>query len=92
MFPAAGWYHYNQYNAQAECEHCGGVVRHEKWCCTRNSMVQYAFGTVLQPEKLTLRDRLILHGLGASWVLNGGETACQQMPTASEPQPLPSHR
>ncbi len=32
--PTASWYHSNRYNAQAACEHCGGIVRHEKWCIT----------------------------------------------------------
>jgi hypothetical protein len=65
--PAANWYHSNQYNAKAACEHCGGVVRHEKWCITCDAVVQYAFGVVLDPEILTFCDRLILHGLGVSW-------------------------
>jgi hypothetical protein len=89
MFPAAGWYHSNQYNAQAACEHCGGITRHENWCLSRNSMVQYAFRAVRETEKLTLRDRLSLHALGVCWVLNGGEHACEQS-TPGEPRPLPS--
>ncbi|HEV2469311.1 MAG TPA: hypothetical protein VGS78_08955 [Candidatus Sulfotelmatobacter sp.] len=68
--PAAGWYHSNQYNAEATCEHCGGVVRHERWCITRDALVQYAFGVVLDEGKMTLSDRLILHALGVSWQNN----------------------
>lgn len=65
--PAASWYHSNQYGAQAACDHCGAVVRHEKWCITCDPLVQYAYGVVMNPEKLTLRDRLILHALGVAW-------------------------
>jgi len=65
--PAAGWYHSGQYHAQAACDHCGGVVRHEKWCITRNPVIQYAYGVVNEPGRLTLRDRLILHALGVAW-------------------------
>jgi len=65
--PAASWYHSNQYNAQATCDHCGGIIRHEKWCITRNTVIQYAYGVVNEPGKLMLRDRLILHALGVSW-------------------------
>ena len=57
--PKATWYHSNRYNAASTCEHCGGVVRHERWCITCDPIVQYAYGVVLDPEKLTLRDRLI---------------------------------
>jgi hypothetical protein len=32
---------------------------------------------VLDPEKLTLRDRLILHALGASWERNRCQGTCQ---------------
>jgi len=70
---AAGWYHCDGHNAQATCEHCGGVVRHEKWCMTCDAMVRYAYEAVLDPDKLTLRDRLILHALGVSWGLCGCE-------------------
>jgi hypothetical protein len=75
--PAAFWYHSNQYNAQSACEHCGGIVRHERWCITCDAVVQYAYGAVLDPEKLTLCDRLILHALGVSWEKNRCMGACQ---------------
>jgi hypothetical protein len=75
--PKATWYHSNQYNAARTCEHCGGVIRHERWCITCDPIVQYAYGVVLDPEKLSLRDRLILHALGVSWEANQGQGACQ---------------
>ena len=71
--PAVVWYHTNRYNAQSECEHCHGIVRHERWCITLDKNVQYAFGIVLEPEKLTLSDSLILHALGVAW----GRTECR---------------
>ncbi len=39
---AANWHHSNQYNAASECEHCGGVIRHERGCITCDPLVQYA--------------------------------------------------
>jgi len=74
--PAASWYHSNQYNAQAVCEHCGGVVRHENWCITRDPLVQYAYGIVLDPRKLTFSDGLILHSLGVCWAQAGCQGSC----------------
>ena len=76
--PAAFLYHSNQYNAQSACEHCGGIVRHERWCITCDPVVQYAYGAVLDPEKLTLCDRLILHALGVSWEKNRCQGTCQR--------------
>jgi len=29
------WFHSNRYTADATCELCGVVVRHEFWCSTR---------------------------------------------------------
>jgi hypothetical protein len=66
--PSASWYHANRYDGASACEHCGGIIRHEKWCITRNAFVQYAFRIVLEPETLTATDRLMLHALGVSWV------------------------
>jgi hypothetical protein len=74
--PAANWHHSNQKHAQSACEHCRGIVRHERWCITCDALVQYAYGAVVDPEKLTLRDRLILHALGVSWVKNQCQGAC----------------
>lgn len=71
--PAASWYHSNQYAAQSACQHCGGVVRHERWCITCDPLVQYAYQAVLEPDKLTLADKLILHALGVVW----GKASCQ---------------
>jgi hypothetical protein len=88
--PAAGWYHSNQYNGQAACQHCGGIIRHEQWCITCNPVVGYAFGVVLEPERLTLLDRLILHALGASWPTKGCDGTCKQTASANERQPQPS--
>ncbi len=68
--PAASWYHSNRYNASSACEHCGGIVRHEPWCITVDPAVQYAYEVVLDPEKLTLFDRLALHALGVTWTKN----------------------
>lgn len=75
--PKATWYHSNQYNAARTCEHCGGIVRHERWCITCDPLVQYAYGVVRDPEKLSLRDRLILHALGVSWESGRCQETCQ---------------
>ncbi len=77
--PAASWYHSNQYAAKAACEHCGGVIRHERWCITCDALVQYAYAAVLDPDKLTLTDTLILHALGVVWGKNRCEGACQTL-------------
>ena len=74
--PSASWYHSSQHDAKSECEHCGGVVRHEKWCITCDPQVQYAYGAVQDPDKLTLFDRLILHALGVEWVKNPCQETC----------------
>jgi hypothetical protein len=70
------WYHSNKYTAETECEHCGGVVRHEPWCVTSNPNVAYAYNAVLDAEQLTVEDRLILHALGAAWVDLGCNGKC----------------
>lgn len=66
------WYHTNKYTADAACEHCGSVVRHEAWCITCNPNVAYAYGALLDPGKLTIEDQLILHALGVAWKQNDG--------------------
>lgn len=76
--PAAGWYHSNRYSAGSVCEHCGGMVRHERWCVTRDALVRYAFSAVADPDKLTVADALILHALGVSWGRNRSEEAYKQ--------------
>jgi hypothetical protein len=60
-------FHSNRYSAAAACEHCGGIVRHESWCLTHNTVVSYAYRSILDPSSLTLEDELILHALGVSW-------------------------
>jgi hypothetical protein len=75
--PAASWYHSKLYDAQSGCEHCGGIGRHERWCITCDALVQYAYGAVAEPEKLTLLDQLILHALGASWRKNQCPGECK---------------
>jgi hypothetical protein len=70
---AASWSHTNRHDQQSTCEHCGGVVSHEKWCLTCDALVRYAYTAAQDPEKLTLRDRLILHALGVTWGLCGCE-------------------
>ncbi|MGA2356609.1 MAG: hypothetical protein ABSG02_19115 [Terriglobales bacterium] len=66
-------YHSNRYSAEAACEHCEGIIRHEPWCITRDPIVYYAYQIVMDPSKLTVGDALILHSLGATW----GEKVCQ---------------
>ena len=68
--PSASWHYSNQADTNSPCEHCGGMVFHERWCITRDPLVQYAYAVVLDPERLAFADRLILHALGASWVEN----------------------
>ena len=60
-------YHTNRYCAQAKCEHCEGIIRHEPWCITGNSRVYYAYQIVAESTVLTLGDSLILHSLGVTW-------------------------
>ena len=73
----AVWHHSNKYSADTACEHCDGVVRHEPWCITRSPEVLYAYGAVLQAERLTEGDKLILHALGVAWVNNECTGACK---------------
>jgi len=61
------WYHLNQYNALAACEHCQGVIRHEPWCMCAAPAVWYAYEVVADPSKLTMGDALMLHALGVVW-------------------------
>ena len=75
---AEKWYHSNQYNAETQCEHCAGVVRHEPWCITRNAAVAYAYIVAFDSAQLSESDRLILHALGVSWNGNGCRDRCAQ--------------
>ncbi len=59
--------HSNQYTADSACGHCEGVIRHEPWCVTQNTSVQYAYQALLDPGHLSPADQLILHALGAAW-------------------------
>jgi hypothetical protein len=59
--------HSNRYSAASACAHCQGVIRHEPWCITQNTRVQYAYSVVNDPAHLRVEDRLILHALGAAW-------------------------
>jgi hypothetical protein len=52
------------------------MVRHERWCITVDPAVQYAYEVVLDPEKLTLVDRLTLHALGVVWEVNRCQENC----------------
>ena len=61
------WFHSNRFTAEAACEHCEGIVRHEPWCITRNPQVMNAWESVLDPAKLSVHDHLILHALGVAW-------------------------
>ena len=69
----AMWYYSNQYNEQAACGHCKGIIRHEHWCSMLNQGVYYACQIVADPSQLTVGDSLILHSLGVSWE----EKSCQ---------------
>ena len=67
MKEPVSWYHTNRQGPQSACEHCGGVIRHERWCITRDPIVYYAYDIVVHPEKLSPGDALILHSLGVAW-------------------------
>jgi hypothetical protein len=60
----------NRY-AESICRHCGGLIRHERWCQVRNPQVAYAYQVLADPSRLSLRDQLILHALGVSWFSPG---------------------
>jgi hypothetical protein len=73
---SAAWYHSNRYNAEAACEHCKGIVRHEPWCITMAATVAYAYEIVGDPSKLSIGDTLILHSLGVIWEENSCKRNC----------------
>jgi hypothetical protein len=62
----APWPRGNIYDV-APCEHCQAVIRHERWCITRNTAVFYAKEIVMYPNRLTPEDGLRLHALGVRW-------------------------
>lgn len=75
----SNWYHSNQYSADSACEHCLGIVRHEPWCITRNRIVSYAYAALLDSDKLTTEDELILHALGVTWTGKSCDGNCQSV-------------
>jgi glycerol-3-phosphate cytidylyltransferase-like family protein len=60
-------YHSNRYNAQSACQHCKGVIRHERGCLAQNPVVRYACEIVVYPDRLTIGDAILLHSLGVLW-------------------------
>ncbi len=73
------WYHANRYSAESACEHCDGIIRHERWCITTNPRVLYAYEVILTPSKLEVQDQLILHALGVKWACTCGDLAPQPL-------------
>jgi hypothetical protein len=71
-------YHSNRYNAQAACEHCEGIIRHEPWCITLDPLVYYAYQIVADAGKISVGDALILHSLGVSWATNPCQGGCKR--------------
>ena len=76
------WYHSNAYSADAACEHCEGIIRHESWCITQSDVVSYAYNAVLDADKLSVGDRLILHALGVRWTDKVCKANCQALAPA----------
>lgn len=74
---ATTWYHNNRYSAEAACEHCEGIIRHEPWCITLDPIVYYAYQVVMDPSKLGVGDALILHSLGVTWGNNNCQGTCR---------------
>ena len=81
MKEPVSWYPTRKNSGQTACEHCGGIIRHERWCITRDPIVYYAYDIVVHPEKLSVGDALILHSLGVSWDKNCAG-ACRPQPAA----------
>ena len=75
---ASIWQHSNKYSAEAACEHCQGIVRHESWCVARNQRVLYAYEAVIDAAVLTEGDKLSLHALGVAWRDNPCAGTCKQ--------------
>ena len=63
----AALHHSNGYNAQAACEHCESIIRHERWCLTFNPVVCYACKIGVSADELAIGDAIILHSLGVLW-------------------------
>ena len=62
------WYYSSRYSTEVACPHCKGVVRHERWCVTRNQNTRYAFDAVEDASNLSEEDKLMLHALGVAWI------------------------
>jgi hypothetical protein len=77
------WYDGNAYSRDSACEHCSGVIRHKSWCITQNHLVSYAYGAVLDADRLSLGDRIILHALGVVWSGKVCDGSCQTLGTAT---------
>jgi hypothetical protein len=54
----AAFYHSNGYSAQAACEHCDGIIRHERWYRTLNPVVGYACKIVVSADGRSNRNSL----------------------------------
>ena len=63
----------NQCSESSICDHRAGVIVHERWCITCNTVVRRAFEAASGTGYLTLGDELILHALGVEW----GGRACE---------------
>lgn len=74
---ATTWIHSNRYSADAACEHCEGVIRHEPWCILRSPIIRYAYEAVLDATALSMGDHIILHALGVKWAQNVCAGACK---------------
>ncbi len=67
---ASTWQPSTNTSTEAACEHCQGMVYHERWCVTRSELVLYAFEAVRDADALTEADKLILHAWGVKWTNN----------------------
>jgi hypothetical protein len=79
--------HNNQYSDESACLECGGIIRCEPWCNIECSNVRYAHQAVLDPDRLSTGDQLILHALGVAWKAekHSAKTAGHCMKISSRP-------
>ena len=82
-------HHSNQYSVESACDYCEGVIRHESWCATQSATVHYAFQAVLDSNKLSLGDELMLHGLGVVWATEKVQAKRRRL---HEDRPAASHK